>query len=185
MPSRFTSEKTLSSSRCCYLAKLHALLPHTSTLWMPDLSTNFSPLLTDFSTFIQTFPANRPYLSTTTYDMNVYPQHTWMSPHNTPVPSVLLSLLTSLTTRPHHNIIYPFLYFSYIGLLPYLECKYVRIRCAPYPFPDFGYLPQPHRLCNHSKPRRHWSSLNQVFTQVQCKPTRAQLHAHTHTPRVR
>ena len=30
----------------------------------------------------------------------------------------------------------------------------------------------------------HLSSLNKVFTQVQCKPTQAQLHAHTHSPRV-
>ena len=36
MPSRFTSEKTLSLFRHCYSAKPHALHQHTSMLWIPE-----------------------------------------------------------------------------------------------------------------------------------------------------
>ena len=114
-PSRFTSEKTLSSSRHCFSAKPHTLHLLTSTLWMPDYFTEFFSfityrlfyLLTDFSCPQQMFLLH-PYIR------HEHSPATWTSPHNMHVlfcprssHHSLHELITTLST---------FSLLSYIGL---------------------------------------------------------------------
>lgn len=47
-PSKSTSAKTLFLSMSYYLAKLHALYPHTSMPWIPNFHQTFLLLLTNF-----------------------------------------------------------------------------------------------------------------------------------------
>ena len=107
--------------------------------------------------------------------MDISPQHAC---------TLLFALAPHITHYARSS--HPYLLFSLFFLYRTIAIPWVQIcrnwACA-YLIPDIGYIPRPLHLCSNSKPRRHWLSLNNVFTQVQCKLTKAQLHAHTHGPR--
>ena len=108
-----------------------------------------------------------------------------ISPHFFP------SLLTSLTMWPHHSKFlissYRFLSFLYRNIaIPRVETRRNQARAVP-DFWFFGYFLSFHSQitsANVHKPRRHWSSLNLVYS----SPIRAVqglfLHAHIHSHHV-
>lgn len=120
MLGRFTSEKTLSLSRRYYLAKPHALHPHTSTLWTPDnfLAFFFSLLTASFPLYRLSYPQRSRLL-------HHYIQH---ERFNTNVSFSLTRTFqhacTLLFALPPHiaryaissELLFFFFSFSYIGL---------------------------------------------------------------------